>query len=524
MKYRAIGTIALMAMIALVLVGVFLLDRPEEIIRYHQHEQSRSLEDLDRAEMGAASSSDISLEGFASHLPVVSITTGGQEIPGRPLYTQEGRRLLDSQGSGIDIMAPDGMPTIPVQFALYNNEASKESSVRGKANRLSDDPEFKTQAEMKIRGHSSALFDKPSYRITFTLEDRIVPNPQNVLAMGSEQDWVLHGPFLDKSLIRNYIAMNLFGRFMPYTPDVRFVELFLNGQYQGLYVLMETIKHDANRVNIEDSDPNNANTSFLVVRDWDDSMDVTQLRDFLDAAYVILGTGTEIAYPTEYTLTDTQRAWIEDTLNQVEKSIYSYDYDTPGYGYWNYLNIDSFIDYMLVNEVALNEDAGKYSTWFYQDFGGKLSVGPLWDFNNAFDNVAEQSIQEAGFVMLDKPLFSMLFRDEQFTEKVIKRYRELRRDLLSDEHVSQYIDSVVDYLGPAIKRNYEVWGYTIDPTVIPLLETDQRLEPIARNPTSHDEAISDLKNSFLRRMAWLDNNIETLQQYSHESAVKGYNH
>lgn len=98
MKYRAIGIIALIVMILLVFVGVATLDRPEEIIRYHQHEQSRSLEDLDRAEMGAASSSDISLEGFASHLPVVSITTGGQEIPGRPLYGDNGR-LLDEQGT-----------------------------------------------------------------------------------------------------------------------------------------------------------------------------------------------------------------------------------------------------------------------------------------------------------------------------------------------------------------------------------------------------------------------------------------
>lgn len=523
MKYRAIGIIALIVMILLVFVGVATLDRPEEIIRYHQHEQSRSLEDLDRAEMGAASSSDISLEGFASHLPVVSITTGGQEIPGRPLYGDNGR-LLDEQGTWQKTLAADGTPTISVHLVMYNNEASKSVDMRSLANRLSDEPEFETMAEMRIRGHSSSNFYKPSYRLTFTLDDRITPNPQNVLGMGYEQDWVLHGPFLDKSLIRNYIAMNLFGRFMPYTPDVRFIELFLNGQYQGLYLLMETIKHDENRVNIEDSDPNSANTSFLVTRDWRHSTDGSRLTDFMESTYRSTSTGTEIAYPNVYELTEAQREWIEDCLNQVEKSVYSYDYDTPSYGYWNYIDVDSFVDYALISEISINEDAGKFSTWLYQDFGGKLCMGPLWDFNNAFDNGFEQSIQETGFVMLDKPIYSMLFRDEQFTEKVIERYRELRRDLLSDETVSKYIDAVVDYLSPAIKRNYEVWGYTIDPDVIPLLDTDQRLEPIVRNPTSHDEAVSDLKDSFLKRMAWLDNNIETLKQYSHESAVKGYNH
>lgn len=287
---------------------------------------------------------------------------------------------------------------------------------------------------------------------------------------------------------------------------------------------METVKHDSNRVDIQDSSTNSVDTSFLVERDWYDNMDETELRDFVDLAYKTRSTGTLIAYPNELILTDEQREWIEDYLNQVEKVLYSYDYDTPEYGYWRYLDVDSFVDYALVNEIALNEDAGKFSSWLYQDLGGKLSMGPIWDFNNAFDNGIDQSILGTDFVMLGKPLYAMLFRDEAFTEKTINRYRELRETFLSDDYITNYIDGVVDYLGPAIERNYEVWGYTLDPEVIKKLEEDQRLSPIDRNPASHEEAISDLKNAFEDRLMWLDNHIEILRQYSHESAVKEFNH
>lgn len=523
MKYRIIGIASILAAFVLVLAGVAFADRPVQISRYHQHEQSRSLDDLGESERAAASSLSIDEGSFASHLPVVSITTDGSEIPGRPLYV-DGQRVFDEQGTAQDTVAADGLPTVPVQLALYNNEASDDEGLKASANRLSDEPEFETQAEMRIRGHSSSAFDKPSYRLTFTRGDRQTSNPKDVLGMGEEQDWVLHGPYLDKSLIRNYVAMNLFGRFMPYTPDVRFVELFIDGRYQGLYVLMETVKHDSNRVDIKDSDPNSSVTSFLVARDWYDNMDDTQLRDFIDLTYKTTSTGVDIAYPGEYALTDAQREWIEDYLNQVEKSVYSYDYDTPGYGYWNYLDVGSFVDYALVNEISLNEDAGKFSTWMYQTLGGKLCAGPLWDFNNAFDNSFDGSVRGVGFVMLGKPLFSMLFRDEKFTEQVIERYRELREGMLGDEYVSDYIDEVVEYLGPAAERNWEVWGYTMDPEVVPQLDSSQRLDPVSRNATSYEEAVSDLKEAFLYRLGWLDENMETLRQYSHESAVKEYNH
>lgn len=229
-----------------------------------------------------------------------------------------------------------------------------------------------------------------------------------------------------------------------------------------------------------------------------------------------------IVYPSEATITDAQREWIRRELNQFEKSLYSYDYDTGNYGYWNYIDVDSFIDYFLVNELSLNVDSGKLSTYFYRDLGGKLTIGPLWDYNNSFNDYIENDLSNYnGFALMRSPLFFMLLKDERFVERTIDRYKELRKGALSDETLISTIDSAAAYLEPARNRNYLVWGYSFDPE---LVTANEKLSPDERNPKNYDEALAQLKETLLERTAWLDVNIEHLRQYCHESAVKRYNH
>ena len=105
--------------------------------------------------------------------------------------------------------------------------------------------------------------------------------------------------------------------------------------------------------------------------------------------------------------------------------------------------------------------------------------------------------------------------DEDFTDALIKRYRELRGTFLSEEYLNDYIDSCIDYLGPAIERNFEKWGYTFE-------EENDVLSPTWRNPRSYDEAIESLKSFIAERGEWMDENIESLRQYSAESKIKKF--
>lgn len=110
----------------------------------------------------------------------------------------------------------------------------------------------------------------------------------------------------------------------------------------------------------------------------------------------------------------------------------------------------------------------------------------------------------------------MLTKDEEYCQRIIRRYRMWRESVLSEEYLMNYIDEVAAYLGPAAERNFAVWGYSF---------TEYRpLDPDSRNPDSFAEAVEDLKAFIRDRGAWMDEYIETVQQYGHPSINKRYNH
>ena len=139
----------------------------------------------------------------------------------------------------------------------------------------------------------------------------------------------------------------------------------------------------------------------------------------------------------------------------------------------------------------------------------------VWDFNNACDNYQEDVTPSDGFQLQDDLWYWTLFKDKDFSQKTVDRYKALRNDILSDEYIDAYIDGVREYLGEAVDRNYERWGYT--------LEKDKGLLlPPSRNLHSYDEAVDQLKTFVHRRAAFMDRNIESLRQYSAESKTKRY--
>lgn len=470
-----------------------------------QHEQA--LADGVDVNQGTA----IDADNFASHLPVVSIETGGQEIPGDVLYV-DGEPVYREDDRTVLTTAPDGSTDITVDFCLFNDE-------KDKVNRLSDAPSMESKALIHYRGHRSREFPKRNYKIQLIGNDGL-PRDEELAGMSSESSWVLNGPFLDKSLIRNYMSYTLGQHLRVLSPDVRFCELFLDGEYQGLFLLMESIKEGTNRVDLSEPSGRGDATSYLLKMDRPD-LDAASLVDF--------GLYTEskrselsVLYPSDEELTPERIEWITRDINTIEKALYSYDYDTSDYGYWTILDVDSFVDYFVFNEFTMNYDAGTYSTYFYKDLRGKLAIGPLWDFNSAYDNYVDRAYADYdSFAMVERYFYYMLRKDEKFTEAVISRYRELREGILSDEYLCNYIDQTVLYLGDAVDRNWEVWGYTFEPEQV---SSGHKVYPDERNPESYEEAIEQLKNFVKGRGAWLDAHIEDLRQFSHESAVKMNNH
>lgn len=417
---------------------------------------------------------------FRTHLPIVSIETGGQEIPG-----------LNRDGATIsaDLEVRDG--------GTGNNA-------------LADEPTLTSTALVRYRGNTSLHFDKKSYRLKLVQEDGAA-NPRAMLGMPKEDEWILNGPFLDKSLLRNYMMMNLSGQVMENAPEVRFCELFVDGAYQGLYVMMESVSRS--QAGIAKSVEGRAETSYVVRMDRGGHVNLNNFTTYAR----ILPYKINVVYPTAANLTPEQLDYIQKDLSRFEKALYSLDYDHPKLGYRAYIDVGSFVDYMVLNEFFQNTDAGIFSTYLNKPVGGKLSMGPVWDFNNALDNYMDATRDGTGFTFPNRVWYHMLLKDPWFTKQVIQRYRQLRGTVLSEEYLMSYVDDTVAYLGDAVERNFSVWGYTFQPEY-------GMLNPAQRNSGSHEQAVAQVKDFLHRRGAWMDQNIELLYQYCHPSANKQYQH
>lgn len=440
---------------------------------------------------------------LCTHLPLVVIDTGGEPIPGA--RTEK----TDSYGEALYTTAEDGRDVIDAQLSIIDNQ--------DRNNHPTDSATVETRTEIRLRGHSSRQFEKKPYRLNF-VDENGEDRDLEVMGMGAHSDWALYGPYLDKSLVRNYMWYNLSGEIMEWAPNVRYCEVILNGEYQGLYLMMETITNGNDcRLNLNDDAYGTSVTGYLLREDRTTEEDIDGIRDpysYLERMMTITG-DISIRYPKRAGLTEELREQIELDFAGFEKSLYSYDHDTDDYGYWNWIDEQNFIDYYIINEFTMNMDAGLYSTYIYKDMSGKLKLA-VWDFNNACDNYMETETGHSELIMYEKLWFYMLTKTERFVEKVLERYQELRETVLSDEYLTNYVDETLEYLGPAIDRNFEVWGDTF--------QEYRALEPDYRNPDSFEEAVEQLKEWLCDRGSFLDENLHTIRQYAHPSRNKTYNH
>jgi len=376
------------------------------------------------------------------------------------------------------------------------------------ANHVLDAPSLTTATTLKYRGNSSySTFDKRQFRLEFYKKaGGSSKRDVAVMGMAKECDWVLYGPFLDRTLVRNKVLYSISRQLMDWAPDTRYCEVFVDGQYQGVYIMTESVKVSESRIKLSDYALQNGETAYLLKRERPGT-ELSPIRSF---GSIAAKTWHElsIGFPTSTRLLDSHIEWIRHDISTFERALYSEYFTDPTRGYAAYIDIDSFVDYYLINEFALIIDAGFLSTYVYKDLGGKLKMA-VWDFNNAFDNYPWAPVDVREFAVEDNNWYARLFQDRAFTDKVIARYRELREGILSDSAVLGAIDVAVATLGEAINRNFSVWGYTFFEY---LMSFDSEGE--WRDPRSYSEAMQQLKDCIVQRGAFLDEHIEALYRHA----------
>ena len=411
----------------------------------------------------------LGLQPFVSNLPVVMIHTGSQQI------------VKESMKS--------------VRVAIFDDSSGK-NDILGMADTI-------LYAGLKLRGASSYHFDKNQYRLKFYREESMKKALDfGFLGLPPDSDWILHGPFLDQSLLRNYLMYTLSGEVMDWAPHCRFLELFVDGRYEGVYLAVESISEDPERLNLTPFGLLSGRTAYLVVRDRPGT-EPNGIETY-GSQRGLTANQLSIRFPSRNSLTSARQRWIETDLSQFEQALYSDGFGDPQMGYNRYIDVHSFADYLILEELSMTHDAGNLSAYIYKNLGGRLRMA-VWDFNDSFDNYQWFHREVTGFETTESAWFDRLLQDRHFVDLVVSRYRQLRKSSLSDDHMQQVLMDGRRQLGDAVGRNFHRWGYTF---TTPLMTLEPGLPD--RNPESYPEAFNRLLQVMHRRTAFLDAHIEDL--------------
>jgi hypothetical protein len=299
----------------------------------------------------------------STYLPIVKINTGGTSIPDEPKIAATMQIIYNGPG-------------------ILNNTTDLPNHYNGPIG-------------IETRGSSSAGFPKKSYG--FETRDVLGADVNvSLLGMPAESDWILSANFTDKSFTNNALAYSLARKQGRYGPRTRYVEVLLNNNYIGVYVMMEKIKRDSLRVDIArlkniDTAGVELTGGYILKIDkstgsstntgWTSNFKVSNCGSGCNSY-----TKFQHEYPDESVMHAKQKNYIRQYVDSFETALFSTNFTNPTIGYRKFATAASFIDYMLINELSKNVDGYRISTFFYKEKNEKLRMGPVWDYDIAFGN------------------------------------------------------------------------------------------------------------------------------------------
>ena len=421
----------------------------------------------------------------SSDLPIVVINTNGLVIPDDPKIVAH-MGIIDN-GFGNRNYLTDS-------FNIYNANIGIE-----------------------LRGSWSQTFPQKQYGFE-TLDSLNQTVDTVVMGMPSENDWILNAPYNDKTCMRNVLVYDIANKTGHYASRTRYCEVMLNGNYQGIYVMMEKVKRDENRVDISKLLPTDTSAvditgGYIIKIDK-----VTGSGGGAGWNSLFSGIpGTPIHFQYEYpdavTLVPKQKTYIKLYVDSFEKALNASWFLNVDSGYKKYIDLQSFVDYFILNETCKNVDSYRLSTFLYKQKitkGGKLVIGPAWDYNIAFRNADYcAGMQFSGWQYQYNTIcgtsggdnvpfwWTKMLQDPAYTSLLKCRWQELRATTLNTDTLLNMIDSIATVLDEAKDRHFFKW---------PVLGVQTWANP-SPIPADYAGEISSMKAWIQARMAWLDGNM-----------------
>jgi hypothetical protein len=424
----------------------------------------------------------------SSELPIVMINTLGQTI----IEDTKVNCLMDIKYNGLD-----NITHVSDSANIYSGNIGIE-----------------------IRGLTSASYPQTPYGIE-TRDSTGANNNVSILGMPAENDWVLLSNYNDRSLLKNLMSFKLFGEMGNYSIRAQLCEVLLDSSYKGIYVIGEKIKRDANRVDIAkltaaDTLDNDLTGGYILQQNYWNTNNSFQ-SNYSPIDHPGFDVHFVYEYPDEFAIQPAQKTYIASYIDSLETALYSPNFSDPITGYRNFMDVKSFIDYFIVNEVARSADGFKKSVFFNKDKysnGGKLNAGPVWDFDWAWKSIDMCPIfggyDGAGWAHHINDCFTdnystgwyiRLLQDSNFTNELRCTYEDYRQSILDTTNLFAYIDSMGALVQNAQERHFKKW---------PILGISGPAPDYGPVATSYYAELDSLKNWIGIRLQWLDANIPGL--------------
>ena len=348
--------------------------------------------------------------------------------------------------------------------------------------------------DIRLRGNATLWLPKKAYRIKF---------PEKYSPLGLKhaklKSWVLFANDCDKSLIRNAVAFQI-SKIMQtgvssrrFTPCTQFVDLYLNGMYEGNYHLSDQVQVNPGRVEVQELTASDAGDATKISGGY-----LLELDGFANGDPLWFtspkGMKVSIKHPDDQDYAKEQVSWITNYFITVENALFSQDFKNPLTGWRKYIEMSSWVDYCIINEFAGNSDAW-WSTFMSKERGVDYFVmGPVWDFDIAFNN--DNRISNATNRLMSeaahdpKQWINRFMQDETFKAAIKARWNAKKGELRS---VIDYVDELAELLDMSQKANFKRWNIN-----------QQTLGHAMPAPVSYQEAITQLKNYLEARYRFLD--------------------
>ena len=392
------------------------------------------------------------------------------------------------EGDESNLYRITNLPTVSIHTEKNKEPYDKVHDIKALITIISDkNNELRTDSgTVRLRGNGSIKFPKKPYRIKYNKKHKVLDSPAKA------KKWTLINNYGDKTLMRNLLAFELSRCLgMPYTPYGRSVDVLLNGEYKGNYQLCDHIDVKKNRVELDtiaDKSGDQKSTAFL--------MEVDARASTEDCWFTSeKGTPVTIHYPDDDEITPQQKSYIEDRFNALEKD-------------WKKsLDLNTFIRHFLVGELSGNTDT-YWSVYMYKHRNNDtIFVGPVWDFDIAFDNdirtyplnSKKDFLYRSGGSTtgnMKKFVDNIVISDAEAKAKMLEIWGEARESGITEQHLLDFIDKQVKNLQESQELNFMRW---------PMMNELVHENPIVWG--DYTAEVQNVRRFISERLLWMDNKL-----------------